>query len=290
MAADQASHSGAAYIKHHLSNLTYGRFPDGHWGFAHGAEEAAEMGFWAIHVDSMAWAIGLGILMFFIFRRITNSFRADNPSKLQCFIETLFGFADDSANSTFNPHNPKNLYVAPLALTVFCWVFLMNLMDLVPVDWIPSLFAAFGVGYMKIVPTTDINVPLGMALAVFIMILYYSLKVKGPVGFFKELSLQPFGPWMMPFNLLLETVSLIAKPVSLGLRLFGNMYAGELIFILIALMYGSLFTSVGGTVMGVGGGLLQLGWAIFHILVITLQAYIFMMLTIVYLNQAHEAH
>lgn len=284
MASDQAAQTGAEYIKHHLSNLTYGKFPDGHWGFAHGAEEAASMGFTAIHVDSMLWAIGLAVIMFWIFKAIANSFSVDKPSTLQCFVETLFDFANTSANDAFNDDNPKNDYIPPLALTIFCWVFLMNLMDLVPVDWIPSLFMWAGVDYMKIVPSTDINVALGMALAVFIMILYYSLKVKGPIGFSKELSLQPFGPWLLPFNLLLETVALIAKPVSLGLRLFGNMYAGELIFILIALMYSA------GWAMGIFGGVLQLGWAIFHILVITLQAYIFMMLTIVYLSQAHEHH
>ena len=284
MASEQATQTGAEYIKHHLTNLTYGQFPDGHWGFAHGAEEAASMGFTAIHVDSMLWSIGLALIMFWLFSRIAKSFSVDKPSKLQCFVETLFDFANNSANDAFNPHNPKNDYIAPMALTIFCWVFLMNLMDLVPVDWVPALFYASGVEYMKIVPSTDINVAMGMALAVFIMILYYSLKVKGPIGFGKELSLQPFGPWMFLFNLLLEIVSLIAKPVSLGLRLFGNMYAGELIFILIALMYSA------GWAMGIFGGFLQLGWALFHVIIITLQAYIFMMLTIVYLNQAHEQH
>ena len=171
-----------------------------------------------------------------------------------------------------------------MALTIFVWVFFMNLMDLVPVDWIPELAKLAGVGYMKIVPSTDVNVALGMALAVFIMILYYSLKIKGPVGFAKELALQPFGKYLIPFNLVLELVGLLAKPLSLGLRLFGNMYAGELIFILIAMMYSA------GLGLGVLGGVAQLGWSIFHILVITLQAYIFMMLTIVYLSQAHEHH
>lgn len=282
MAADGAPLTTSGYIKHHLTNLTFGKHPDGSWGFAHSAQEAADMGFWAIHVDSMAWAIGLALVMFFIFSRISKGFSVDKPSKTQAFVETMFEFADTSAKDGFNGKNP---YIAPLALTIFCWVFLMNLMDLVPVDWIPYMFEHSGIApYMKIVPSTDINVALGMAFAVFLMILYYSLKVKGPAGFAAELSLQPFGKWMLPFNLLLETVSLIAKPVSLGLRLFGNMYAGELIFILIAIMYSA------GWAMGIFGGVLQLGWAIFHILVITLQAYIFMMLTIVYLNQAHEHH
>lgn len=283
MAADKEAHSSAEYINHHLTNLTYGQHPDGTWGFAHGAAEAQAMGFNAIHVDSMAWTIGLALIMMFVFRRVAKGFSADKPSKVQCFVEALFEMAQDSKDSTFTKQ-AKNEWIAPMALTVFVWVFLMNLMDLVPVDWVPELFMLMGVEYMKIVPSTDVNIALGSAFAVFIMIIYYSLKVKGPVEFTKELTLQPFGKWMMPFNLVLETVALLAKPLSLGLRLFGNMYAGELIFILIATMYSAnLF-------VGVLGGVAQLGWAIFHILVITLQAYIFMMLTIVYLSQAHEHH
>lgn len=283
MAADKEAHSNADYINHHLTNLTYGQHPDGSWGFAHGAAEAKDMGFNAIHVDSMAWTIGLALIMMFVFRRVAKGFSAENPSKIQCFVESLFDLAQDSKDSTFTKQ-AKNEWIAPMALTVFVWVFFMNLMDLIPVDWIPELFVLFGVDYMKIVPSTDVNIALGSAFAVFIMIIYYSLKVKGPVEFTKEMTLQPFGKWMMPFNLVLETVGLIAKPLSLGLRLFGNMYAGELIFILIATMYGA------GVFIGVLGGVAQLGWAIFHILVITLQAYIFMMLTIVYLSQAHEHH
>ncbi len=283
MASENGELTGAGYINHHLTNLTYGRFPDGSWGFAHGAEEAASMGFMAIHVDSMAWSLGLGFIMFWILLSVAKSFSADKPSKVQCFIESLFDMAQDSKDSTFTKQ-AKNEWIAPMALTIFIWVFFMNLMDLVPVDWIPELAKLLGVGYMKIVPSTDVNVALGMAFAVFIMILYYSLKIKGPMGFTKELALQPFGKYLIPFNLVLELVGLLAKPLSLGLRLFGNMYAGELIFILIAMMYSA------GLGLGLLGGVAQLGWAIFHILVITLQAYIFMMLTIVYLSQAHEHH
>ena len=293
--------TGAGYINHHLTNLTFGQFPDGHWGIAHGAEEAASMGFWAIHVDSMIWSLGLGIFALWFLRRIALSFNSTNPSKVQCFVESLFEFAQDSTDTTFTK-TAKNLWIAPMALTVFIWVFLMNLMDLVPVDWIPYLLESTQVSdYHKVVATTDPNITLGMAFAVFIMILYYSLKMKGPVGFTKELALQPFGKWLIPANLILETVALLAKPVSLGLRLFGNMYAGELIFILIALTFSGMWVgegvafwgyewSLSGIVLAVAGALMQLGWAIFHILVITLQAYIFMMLTIVYLSQAHEAH
>ncbi|MBL4672174.1 MAG: F0F1 ATP synthase subunit A [Arenicella sp.] len=283
MASENGELTGAGYINHHLSNLTYGQLPDGTWSFAHGAEEAASMGFMAIHVDSMVWALSLGVIMFWVMRRVAKSFSSDKPSKVQCFVEALFDMAQDSKDSTFTKQ-AKNVWIAPMALTIFVWVFFMNLMDLVPVDWIPELAKLAGVGYMKIVPSTDVNVALGMALAVFIMILYYSLKIKGPVGFAKELALQPFGKYLIPFNLVLELVGLLAKPLSLGLRLFGNMYAGELIFILIAMMYSA------GLGLGVLGGVAQLGWSIFHILVITLQAYIFMMLTIVYLSQAHEHH
>jgi len=295
MASENGELTGAGYINHHLTNLTYGKHPDGHWGFAHSAEEASNMGFTAIHVDSMAWSIGLALILMFVFRRIAKGFSSDKPSKIQCFVESLFDLAQESKDSTFTKH-AKNAYIAPMALTVFVWVFLMNLMDLVPVDWLPTLAALLngeswsGISssgahtYMKVVPSTDVNVALGSALAVFIMIIYYSLKNKGPIGFSKELLLQPFGPWLFPVNFVLETVALLAKPLSLGLRLFGNMYACELIFILIAMMYGA------GWGLGLLGGFAQLGWAIFHILVITLQAYIFMMLTIVYLSQAHEAH
>ncbi|MGK0375143.1 MAG: F-type H+-transporting ATPase subunit a [Arenicella sp.] len=283
MASENGELTGAGYINHHLTNLTYGQLPDGTWGFADGAEQAASMGFMAIHVDSMVWALGLGVIMFWVMRSVAKNFSSDKPSKVQCFVEALFDMAQDSKDSTFTKE-AKNEWIAPMALTIFVWVFFMNLMDLIPVDWIPELAAFAGVGYMKIVPSTDVNVALGMALAVFIMILYYSIKIKGPVGFTKELALQPFGKYLIPFNLVLELVGLLAKPLSLGLRLFGNMYAGELIFILIAMMYSA------GLGLGVLGGVAQLGWAIFHILVITLQAYIFMMLTIVYLSQAHEKH
>jgi len=284
MASENGELTGAGYINHHLTNLTYGQFPDGSWGFAHGAAEAKSMGFMAIHVDSMIWSLGLALIMFAIFRSIAKGFSSDKPSKVQCFVESLFEMAQDSKDSTFTKQ-AKNEWIAPMALTIFVWVFFMNLMDLLPVDWIPYALEYSGISpYMKIVPSTDVNIALGTALSIFIMIIYYSLKVKGPIEFGKELSLQPFGKWLLPFNLVLELVGLLAKPLSLGLRLFGNMYAGELIFILIAMMYGA------GWGLGVLGGFAQLGWAIFHILIVTLQAYIFMMLTIVYLSQAHEHH
>jgi len=268
------------YIQHHLTNLTYGQLPDGTWGFAHSAAEAGQMGFWSINVDSMAWSIGLGLLFAFLFRKAAVLATSGVPGGLQNAVEMIFEFIDDTTRSIFEA---KNDLIAPLALTIFVWVFLMNLMDLIPVDWIPMLAQVLGVGDMKIVPSTDPNITLSMALTVFALILYYSVKCKGLLGFLKELSLHPFpSVWAIPINFTLEFVTLIAKPLSLGLRLFGNMYAGEMIFILIAVMFGA------GTVFFLLGGVLQWAWAVFHVLIITLQAFIFAVLTIVYLAQAHE--
>ena len=289
MASEQTASS---YIKHHLQNLVYGQHPDGTWGFAHSAEEAREMGFWAFHVDSLGWSIALGLLFYWLFRKAAKSPTTGVPQGFQNFIEMMVEFIDTSVRGSFSA---KNEVVAPLALTIFVWVFLMNFMDLIPVDWLPLLAAqigsaVFGVDphhvFFKVVPSTDPNITFGMALAVFWLMVYYSFKIKGAGGFAAELAFQPFGknPLFVPVNLVLEGVALIAKPISLALRLFGNMYAGETIFILIALMFS------GGIALGAFGGLLQLGWAIFHILVITLQAFIFMTLTIVYLDMAHQHH
>ncbi len=266
------------YIKHHLMNLTFGQHPDGHWGFAHSFQEAADMGFWAIHVDSMLFSIGLGVLFLWSFRKAAKSASADVPGGWQNFVEWVIEFIDESVRGSFSGKNPL---VAPLALTIFIWIWLINVMDLIPVDWLPWLASLMGVGHLKVVASTDPNITFGMSLTVFALVLYYSVKMKGLGGFFAELAFQPFPKWMAPINLLLEGVTLISKPLSLSLRLFGNMYAGEMIFILIALMYG-------GIVIGMFGGLLQLGWAIFHILIITLQAFIFMTLTIVYLDMASQ--
>jgi len=249
--------------------------PENGLGFAHGAKEAAEMGFWAIHVDTLGWSLFLGLIFITLFRKAAKSATTGVPGGLQNFVEILVEFVDQSVKDTF--HGRSSL-IAPLALTIFVWVFLMNLMDLVPVDFLPSLFMVLGVDYMKVVPTTDVNATLGMSLSVFALIIYYSIKVKGVSGFVGELTLQPFGKKMIPFNLLLEGVGLIAKPISLALRLFGNLYAGELIFILIAIMPFWIQWA------------LSVPWAIFHILVIVLQAFIFMMLTIVYLSMACEDH
>lgn len=263
------------YIRHHLSNLTFGQREDGSWGLAHSAAEAADMGFWAIHVDTMLFSILTGAFFLWLFRFAAKRATSDRPGPLQNFIESIVEFVDSQVRDSFHGRSPL---IAPLALTIFVWIFLMNLMDLVPVDWLPQLAHAMGLEYFRIVPTADINAPIGMAIGVFFLILFYNLKIKGVVGFTKEMTLHPFGKWAIPFNLLLETVTLVAKNVSLAMRLFGNLYAAELIFVLIAalLPFWAQWT-------------LHVPWAIFHILVVPLQAFIFMVLTIVYLSMAHES-
>ncbi|MYJ74800.1 MAG: F0F1 ATP synthase subunit A [Gammaproteobacteria bacterium] len=266
------------YITHHLTNLTFGKHPQDGWGFAETAEKAAEMGIWSIHVDSIAWSVGLGVVFCLVFRTAAKRATAGVPGGLQNAVEMIVDFIDDTVSSIFQHRND---IIAPMALTIFVWVFLMNLMDLVPVDWIPKLASVLGVEYMKIVPSTDPNVTLGMSFTVFFLIIYYSIKVKGVGGFFKELLCHPFPWYLFPVNFLLETVTLLAKPISLGLRLYGNLFAGEMIFILIALLYG-------GIVLSFAAGVLQWGRAVFHVLVITLQAFVFAVLTVIYLAQAHD--
>ena len=276
-----------SYISHHLTNLTCG-----HVGVDEGAGIyksfwtcdpylVDKMGFWAFHVDSLFWSVFLGAIFIatFMFGKPKSPKKA--PSGMQNFVEMCIEFVDDNVQSLFGA--TKNTLIAPLALTVFVWILLMNLMDLVPVDFLPELAKSAGIEYFKVVPTTDPNITLGMALAVFILTIYYSITVKGLVPFIKELTLHPFGKWLIPFNFILEMVNFIAKPISLGLRLFGNLYAGEMIFILIALML--FFNSIYVGLLGIG---LHLVWALFHILIVALQAFIFMALTIAYLAMAHE--
>ena len=274
--------NSSEYIKHHLTNLVYGQHPDGSWGIAKSAAEAAEMGFWKFHIDTLGWSIGLGALFLALFGMAAKRASSDVPKGFQNFVEIVVDFVDTQVRDGFHG---RSKMIAPLSLTVFCWIFLMNLMDLVPVDWIPHLFYLSGVEYMKIVPSTDPNITLGMSLSVFALIIICTIKVKGLGGLWGDLALHPFNHdniaiklLLIPVNLILETINLIAKPISLGLRLFGNMYAGEMIFILIALLPWFLQWT------------LSVPWAIFHILVITLQAFLFMVLTIVYLSTAHEDH
>ncbi|WP_166838263.1 F0F1 ATP synthase subunit A [Rheinheimera pleomorphica] len=272
----------SGHIQHHLTNAKMCTV-DGSVAFNKACSEA---GFWTWHIDTLAWSIGLGLLFLWIFRSAAKSATTGVPGKFQCFIEMVVEFVAANVKDTFHG---KSALIAPLALTIFVWVFLMNLMDLIPVDFLPAFAGfvgeqAFGMDshdvYMKIVPTTDINLTAALAIGVFLLMIGYSVKIKGVIGFIKELTLHPFSSsnlvvqiLLIPFNLLLETIALVAKPFSLALRLFGNLYAGELIFILIGAV-----------------GLLQLPlhfiWAVFHILVIVLQAFVFMMLTIVYLSMA----
>ena len=298
MASEPLTASG--YIKHHLTNLTYCQFPEGHehaghWGLAETAAEAKAMGFWAIHVDTMFWSILLGAMFLLLFRKVARNATAGTPGGMQNFVEWIVEFVDGIVKGTFTGRNPL---VAPMALTIFIWVFLINAMDLIPVDWLPQVATLLGTSffgmdphhiYFRVVPSTDPNSTFGMALAVFALTIYYSFKIKGVGGFAAELTMHPFSSdnkllqlVFIPINFLLEFVALVAKPLSLSLRLYGNMFAGEMIFILIALMYG------GGWMLGLFGGVLQLGWAIFHVLIITLQAFIFMVLTVVYMDLAHQ--
>ena len=265
--------TSSEYIRHHLTNLTYGQHPDGTLGFAHSAEDIKEMGFWSINVDSMIFSFGLGALFLWLFAREAKKATAGVPSGLLNFVEWIIEFIDDSVRGSFTG---RNNMVAPLALTLFVWIVLMNTMDLVPVDWLPYAAHLMGVSHLKIVPSTDPNITFAMALGVFVLVIYYSIKMKGAAGFAAELTLHPFGKWGLPANLFLEGVNLISKPISLSLRLFGNMYAGEMIFILIAILPWYLQWS------------LSVPWAIFHILIVLLQAFIFMTLTIVYLDMAHQ--
>jgi F-type H+-transporting ATPase subunit a len=280
--------TSSEYIHHHLQNLTYGHLPNGTWGVAQSAEEAKAMGFWALNLDTLIMSLILGGLFLLIFRRVAKNIEAGVPGGLQNFCEWAIEFVDNSVRGSFSA---KNDMVAPLALTIFFWILGMNLMDLIPIDYVPKIMGALGVPFFKVVPSTDPNATFGVAIGVFILVIYYSIKMKGFGGFVGELTLQPFGKWGMPANLLLEGVNLIAKPISLALRLFGNMYAGEMIFILIALMGGAWAGFSAGNVTLYGSQIiLSLGWAIFHILIVTLQAFIFMTLTIVYMDMAHQEH
>jgi F-type H+-transporting ATPase subunit a len=347
MAGSSENLTAGEYITHHLQNLTFGQHADGSWGIAHGAEEAAAMGFWAFHVDTMFWSLFLGLSFFWIFRSVAKQANSGVPTRFQAAIEFIIEFIDTNVRDTFHG---TSRYIAPLALTLFVWIFFMNFMDLIPVDWLPWIASKGGIEYQKVVPTTDVNATLGMSFTVFFLIIFFSIKIKGAGGFLAELVFNPldpralpkvFWPFLMAFNLMLETVTLLAKPISLGLRLFGNLYAGELIFILIALVFtggsglvaaglssmfgehipawfwvvatASVFATLWLNIKGkldnkktlwilmvelllvgglafLGGQLMHFIWAAFHLLVITLQAFIFMMLTVVYLSMAHEHH
>ena len=300
------------FIQHHLQNLTFGECSDGKWRFADGhinlnkdheahtehkdyTCDVKEMGFNAVHVDTMGMSLLLGGLFCLFFWRVAKNASVDKPSKVQNAVEYIFDFVKGVVNDNFQDKNNK--LIGPLSLTIVCWVFLMNLTDLLPVDLVPWIANGFQsstiygpIHYFKVLPVADVNAPMGMALGIAVLIHYYSIKKKGLGGFLGELTLQPLGKWAMPFNMLIEIPGFYAKQIALGLRLYGNLFAGEMIFILIALFFGALFDSLYGFALGVFGILLSLGWAIFHVLIIALQAYVFMILTVVFLNQAHETH
>ncbi len=273
MSATENSGGGGTveYIQHHLTNLCVGDCdPVTH--------KAA--GFWSLHLDTLFFSYFLGGLIVFVAWRLGKNLTADVPGGFQNAVESILEFVDQQVKDTFPGHNPL---IAPLALTIFLWVFLMNFMDLIPVDLLPLIGTWFGIDYLKVVPTTDLNATLAMSLTVFALILYYNIKVKGFGGYMKMFLFHPFGKFFVPVNIVMTAIEELAKPLSLALRLFGNLFAGELVFLLIALIGGTMYIMLPLQVA------LDLAWLIFHLLVITLQAFIFMVLTIVYLGMAHTS-
>jgi F-type H+-transporting ATPase subunit a len=246
----------SGYITHHLTNLKVGS------------------GFWTFHLDTLIVSGLLGLIVFGSLAVIASRATAGVPRGWQNFFEMVLGFVNQQVKDTYHGNHPL---IAPLAMTIFIWVFVMNAMDLIPVDFLPVTASAAGVPYLKVVPTTDPNLTFAMSITVFLIMIYMNFAVKGVGGFMHEVFTAPFGPKLAPVNLLFRLVEDIAKPISLSLRLFGNMYAGEMVFILIALL-------------GIWQLPLALPWALFHILIITLQAFVFMMLTIVYMSMASESH
>lgn len=268
MSASENSGGGGTveYIQHHLTNLHTGE------------------GFWAFNWDTFIISLLLGGLILWLARTVTKNLESGTPGPLQNFVEMILEFVQTQVRDSFPG---KNALIAPMALTIFMWVWLMNFMDLIPVDLLPAIAAGLGLPYLKIVPTTDLNTPLAMALTVFVLTVYYNIKVKGLAGYGKMFLFHPFGKFAVPANIVMTAIEELAKPLSLGLRLFGNMFAGELVFLLIALLTLGATISAGLLIWFPLQVVLDLAWLIFHILVITLQAFIFMVLTIVYLGMAH---
>lgn len=278
--------TASEYIIHHLTHLK-------------NAAQASLVDWSVFHLDTLFFSITLGLLAVFAMARVARRATAGVPGRLQAAIEILVELVADQAKGIV--HSPESRkFVAPLALTVFVWIFLMNAMDLLPLDLLPNLWAAiYGAtggdsahAYLRVVPTADLNATLGMSLAVLLICLYYNVKIKGFSHWVHELFTAPFGkhPLLWPVNFAMQLIEFVAKTVSHGMRLFGNMYAGELIFMLIALMGAAWAGTVGTGLLWIGHVIAGAIWAIFHILIITLQAFIFMMLTLVYVGQAHESH
>ncbi len=259
------------YIAHHLS---------------FNARPVGNGSFWVLHYDTLIMSVVLGLLVMGLVWLVARKATAGIPSKGQAFVELVFGFVDDQVKNIF--HGDRHNFIAPTALTVFLWVFAMNAMDFLPVDWIASIVTFFGGAHAKwrSVPTSDINTTFALALAVWILMIFFSIKTKGLGGWIHELFYTPFGSkfWVLPLNFLFNLIEYISKPLSHSLRLFGNMYAGEVIFLLLGMWAA---TGISGTIFG---AILGAGWSIFHILIVALQAFIFMMLTVVYLAMAHESH
>lgn len=277
MAAADAPLTANEYISHHLVNLQVGS------------------GFWTLNLDTLIVSGLVGCTVFGLMHHVGRRATAGVPGKLQAFIEIVVGMIDRQVKDTFHA---RSELVTPLAITVFIWTFCMNALDLVPVDFIPKLLELFGLKYFRAVPTTDLNATFAMSLSVFLLIIVFNLRFKGVGGFLHEVFTAPFQTEnkplqliLAPVNCLLRVVEEIAKPVSLALRLFGNMFAGEVLFILVVLLAGAWSgPTLGSAASFVGHVVLSLGWGIFHILIITLQAFVFMMLTIVYLTLASESH
>lgn len=274
-AAESSGGGGTVeYIQHHLTNLCAGE----------GCETG---GFMSWHLDTIFISIALGLLILFVSMRVMRNATDGVPGGFQNLVETILEFVQGQVRDSFPGHNPL---IAPMALTIFVWVWLMNFMDLIPVDLLPLIGESAGLHHLKVVPTTDLNTTLAMSLTVFALTVFYNIKVKGPVGYIKMFLFHPFGKFAIPANIVMTAIEELAKPLSLGLRLFGNMFAGELVFLLIALLGGAATIGVGLLIWFPLQVVLDLGWLIFHILVITLQAFIFMVLTIVYLAMAHQDH
>jgi F-type H+-transporting ATPase subunit a len=278
MAAEGHAPTAGEYIVHHLQHLQ-------------NKPQTSIVDFSVFNLDSIFYAVALGVtgcwLLWLAARKATSGV----PGRFQAAVEILVEMVDSQAKGIVHNAQSRKL-VAPLALTVFVWIFLLNAMDLLPVDLLPKLGELMGVHYMRVVPTADLSVTMGLALGVLVVCLVYNVKIKGLGGWVHELFSAPFGDkWFLyPINFLMQVIEFVAKTVSHGMRLFGNMYAGELIFLLIALMGGAW--SLTGTGIGLAIGHIIAGtvWAIFHLIIITLQAFVFMMLTLVYLGQAHDAH
>lgn len=265
--------TASEYISHHL----------GHFSNAH---QDKMVDFTIINMDTVFWSIVMGVIGCFVMWLAARKATAGVPGRFQALVEMLVEMVEDQSKSIV--HGDRS-FIAPVALTVFVWVALMNSLDFLPVDLFGQLFGWLGLSeaipYHRAVPTADLNGTLGLALGVIALVFYYNIKIKGLGGWIGEWFTAPFGPWMAPFNVLLNLIEYVARTVSLAMRLWGNMYAGELIFLLIALL-GSMATVFGFVGHVIAGSV----WAIFHILIVLLQAFIFMMLTLVYIGQAHEAH